>query len=203
MDLNWIWKGALIVLVGTLLLRLAGRKSISQMTVAQTVIMISIGTLLIQPISGRNIWVAFTVAGILVVSLILIEYVQIKSDKLESFFSGKSLIVIENGVINETNTKKLRFTVDKLEMRLRQANISKISDVKWATLEPNGQLGYMLHSNAQPATKQDIQNLVELINSKMQFPQSNLQVNQSNDIEDLFTEINNEGHIKPLPDHLQ
>ena len=46
MDLDWIWKAVLIVLSGTLLLRIAGRKSISQMTLAQTVIMIGIGSLL-------------------------------------------------------------------------------------------------------------------------------------------------------------
>jgi uncharacterized membrane protein YcaP (DUF421 family) len=202
-ELHWIWKAILIVLIGTLLLRVAGRKSISQMTVAQTVIMISIGSLLIQPVAGRNLWTTFGVAGLLVATLILLEYVQLKSDKLESFFSGNSLTVVENGVINEKNMKKLRFTTDKLEMRLRQLNVSKLSDVKWATLEPNGQLGYMLHPNAQPATKQDIQNLVELINSKMPAPQSNLHVNQSNQMEDIFTEVYKKGHRNPPPEHLQ
>jgi uncharacterized membrane protein YcaP (DUF421 family) len=33
--LEWILKSALIVLAGTVLLRIAGRKSISQMTLAQ------------------------------------------------------------------------------------------------------------------------------------------------------------------------
>lgn len=203
MELHWIWKSILIVLIGTILLRLAGRKSISQMTVAQTVIMISIGSLLIQPVSGKNVWTTFGVAGLLILTLITLEYIQLKSDKLETFFSGQSYTVIENGVINEKNMKKLRFTTDKLEMRLRQANIAKMSDVKWATLEANGQLGYMLHPNAQPATKQDIQNLVELVNSKIPSPQSNLQVNQLNQTEDIFTEVKNKGHRDEPPKHLQ
>jgi uncharacterized membrane protein YcaP (DUF421 family) len=202
-ELHWIWKAILIVLIGTLLLRLAGRKSISQMTVAQTVIMISIGSLLIQPVAGRNLWTTFGVAGLLVLTLIALEYVQLKSDTLERFFSGNSLTVIENGVINEKNMKKLRFTTDKLEMRLRQVNVSRMSDVKWATLEPNGQLGYTLHPNAQPATKQDIQNIVELINTKLAYPQSNLQVNQANQMDDIFTEVTKKGHSAPPPKHLQ
>ena len=52
MDLDWIWKAVLIVLSGTLLLRIAGRKSISQMTLAQTVIMIGIGSLLMALFSN-------------------------------------------------------------------------------------------------------------------------------------------------------
>lgn len=36
-----------------------------------------------------------------------------------------------------------------LEMKLRQNHIAVISDVKWATLEPNGQVGYELKEEAQ------------------------------------------------------
>ncbi|KAA2297616.1 DUF421 domain-containing protein, partial [Clostridioides difficile] len=43
MRMDWIWKSVLLVLIGMILLRIAGRKSISQMSVATTVIMISIG----------------------------------------------------------------------------------------------------------------------------------------------------------------
>ncbi|MBR3118639.1 MAG: DUF421 domain-containing protein, partial [Oceanobacillus sp.] len=51
-----LWKAIIIIVGGTFLLRIAGRKSISQMTLTQTVIMIGIGSLLIQPIAGEDIW---------------------------------------------------------------------------------------------------------------------------------------------------
>ncbi|MCD8510669.1 MAG: hypothetical protein LRY73_12900 [Bacillus sp. (in: Bacteria)] len=85
-DFHWIWKAIMIVFIATMLLRVAGRKSISQMTVAQTVLMISIGTLMIQPVSEKNIWITFLIALLLVITLIVIEYLQIKSDLLERFF---------------------------------------------------------------------------------------------------------------------
>ncbi|UTW70407.1 hypothetical protein KHA80_07955 [Anaerobacillus sp. HL2] len=65
---------------GLLILRFAGRKSISQLTVSQTVIMISIGTLMIQPVSNRNIWVTFLIALLLVLILMLLEFLQEKYD---------------------------------------------------------------------------------------------------------------------------
>ncbi|SER21889.1 hypothetical protein [Piscibacillus halophilus] len=61
MSLDLLWKAVLIVLVGTMLLRIAGRKTISQMTLAETVIMIAIGSLLIQPVSGNNLGVTFII----------------------------------------------------------------------------------------------------------------------------------------------
>ncbi|VTR61599.1 Protein of uncharacterised function (DUF421) [Actinobacillus pleuropneumoniae] len=56
--------------------------------------------------------------------------------------------------------KKLRLTVDALEMKLRQQGISKLSDVKTATIEPNGQLGYELQDYAKPVTLLQLEQLL-------------------------------------------
>jgi uncharacterized membrane protein YcaP (DUF421 family) len=95
MDLGLIWKAIIIVLGGTALLRIAGRKSISQMTMAQTVIMIGIGSLLIQPVAGENIWTTLGVGAVLVTTLFLMELAKVKSDAMEKIITGKSKILIK------------------------------------------------------------------------------------------------------------
>ena len=196
MDLNLIWQTLLIFIVGTIILRIGGRKTISQMTIPQTVMMIAIGTLLIQPVSGRGLWTTFGIAGLLVLCLIITEFIQLKFDNAETAISGKAVPVIENGTLIESNLKKLRLPVDKLEERLRQAGISSIRDVQYATLESNGQLGYTLKSEKQPATKEDIQNLIKFIQNG-QLLNTN---NQSQD--NIFTEILNK-NTDVIPKHLQ
>ena len=163
MDFNLIWQTILIFIVGTFYLRVSGRKTISQMTIPQTVLVIAIGTLLIDPVTRKGFWATFVLAGILVLSLIFTEYIQLKFDKAETVISGKAVPVIENGALLVDNMKKLRLTVDKLEERLRQVGITSIEDVQYATMESNGQLGYTLKPEKQPATKEDIQNLIALI----------------------------------------
>ena len=163
MDFTLIWQTILIFIVGTFYLRISGRKTISQMTIPQTVLVIAIGTLLIDPVTRKGFWATFFLAGILVLSLILTEYIQLKFDKAETIISGKAVPVIENGALLVANMKKLRLTVDKLEERLRQVGITSIEDVQYATMESNGQLGYTLKPEKQPATKEDIQNLIALI----------------------------------------
>jgi uncharacterized membrane protein YcaP (DUF421 family) len=208
LDLDWIWKAVLIILAGTFLLRIAGRKSISQMTLAQTVIMIGIGSLLIQPVAGKNIWTTLGVGAVLVLTLVIMEYAQIKSDKIETLITGKSKILIENGEINEKNLRKLRFTVDQLEMKLRQQNVSKVSDVKWATLEPNGQVGFILKQEAQPVTNKQFQELQQDIKEikallypiGVTYP---TQQTQSKNQQDLFLEVENKSHLSEPPKHLQ
>ncbi|RBW68156.1 DUF421 domain-containing protein [Bacillus taeanensis] len=203
MEFQWIWKAILIVFIGTMLLRLGGRKSISQMTVAQTVIMISIGTLLIQPVSEKNVWVTFLIAGLLIATLITMEYLQLKFDKFENLITGKAVMVIENGILNEKQLKKVRLTVDQLEMRLRQHNISKISDVKWATIETSGQLGFELKDAFKPATKGDLDKILQLLNSTYPMQAQPLSSQQPPQMQaDLFTEVNQQGNHQE-PKHLQ
>ncbi|MGM0875303.1 MAG: YetF domain-containing protein [Bacillota bacterium] len=62
----------------------------------------------------------------LVLTLVVVEFSQLKSDKIEKFITGISKILIKNGKLQESRLRKLRFTVDQLELKLRQASISKI-----------------------------------------------------------------------------
>lgn len=149
---NAIWKSVLLLISGIVLLRIAGRKSISQMTLAQTVVMISIGSIIIQPIIERSISRTIIAASTFIFLLIFLEWLQLKYDSFETLISGKAKTVIEDGQPVIKNLRSLRMTIDKLEMRLRQQGIQRISDVKTATLEPNGQLGYELKRHAQPLT---------------------------------------------------
>ena len=202
MDFNFIWKAIIIIIGGVLILRLAGRKSISQLTVAQTVLMIAIGSLIIQPLGDKNIWITMLITLVLVITLIVIEYITVKSDVLEGFFYGRSIIVIKDGIINEDNLRKLRLTVDMLELRLRQQGIQNISDMEWATIESNGQLGYMLKQEKQYATKQDIQALLSILQSLkpgLADQNTTFQSNENN----LFTEVNNEKYKHNPPDNLK
>lgn len=208
MEFDWIWKAILIILVGTLLLRIAGRKSISQMTLAQTVLMIGIGSLLIQPVAEKSIWVTFGVGAILVLTLIILEYTQLKVDGIEKIITGKAVTLIEKGQLNQKNMRKYRLTVDLLEMLLRQQNVSQINDVEWATLEPNGQIGFILKPEAQPMTKKDIQQILNQINqlqgtiNNLQFSNNMVNQNQTPQ-ENIFKEVLTKKHQTPPPKHLR
>lgn len=191
MDLNWIWQAILIFIIGTFILRVGGRKSISQMTISQTIVMIGLGSLLIQPVSGKGLLITFLIALILTVLMIITEYLEIKVDFLETLFSGKAVIVVENGKPNIKNLKKLRMSIDRLETRLRQAGISSIEDVKYATIEVSGQLGYELKDNKKPITQEDFIKLMSEV-SQMKTMIINNTTPKLNEKNNIFQEINSE-----------
>lgn len=193
--MNIFWKAIILVLTGTIFLRFAGRKSISQMTIAQTVVMISIGSLIVQPIAERNIQRTIITSAIFTGFIILMEYLQVKFDFIENLIAGKSKVVIKNGTIMPENMKRLRITVDQLEMRLRQQGISKISDVKTATLEANGQLGYELMKHAKPVTVGDLE---KILSSYIIQP-----ISQKQESNTIFSEVINKNHDTEVPKKLQ
>ncbi|WP_226035281.1 DUF421 domain-containing protein [Aquibacillus saliphilus] len=203
MDLHFIWKAIVVVIGGIIILRVAGRKSISQLTVAQTVMMVAVGSLIIQPVSERNIWITLVITLLMVLTLIFVEYLVLKFDKAETFIYGKSLVVVDNGKIIEKNLKKLRLTVDMLEVRLRQQNIQHISDLQWATIESNGQLGYLLKPSKLHATKEDIQMVMDTIQGTQFYPPIKKTDNQASDSNDIFSEVKNKKHVEKPPKDLK
>jgi uncharacterized membrane protein YcaP (DUF421 family) len=191
MDVDWIWKSALLVIAGMVLLRISGRKSISQMSVATTVIMISIGTTIVQPIANDELWKAIGSAAIFIVCLIIIEYLQLKYNWIERVLSGRSKVIIENGQLNTNNLRSVRMSVDQVEMMLRQQGISNIKDVKTATLEPNGQIGYELMRHAKPITIGELERILGLASK------GNM------DSSDLFQEVINNDNLSSIDPTLQ
>lgn len=134
------------------------------------------------------------VVGIFVVTLFLLEYLQVKINGAEKIFTGKSKVVIENGTINVSELRKLRLSVDQLEMRLRLNGISKVDDIKTATIEPNGELGYELKDEAKPLTKKDFQKLMDEYMLGIKESQS---MEQKNSASNIFTEIQEEQESNP------
>ncbi|MGC6174667.1 DUF421 domain-containing protein [Lacrimispora sp. 38-1] len=199
MDYSLIWKTIVIFLAGKFILRLGGRKSISQMTITQTIVMVGIGSLLIQPIAEDEIWGTLLIAFIFTMLMVISEYLEIKFDIFESLFSGKAVIVIENGEIILKNLKKLRLTVDRLETRMRQNGVSSIKDVKTATIEVSGQIGYELKDDKKPLTKEDFITIMAEISQKNQL-MTGCQKTQKSDSDSIFREVtakNKEGKNEP------
>ncbi|MBT2658079.1 DUF421 domain-containing protein [Bacillus sp. ISL-18] len=162
MDLSFIVKSFILFFTGVFLLRIAGRKSISQMTLAQTIVIVSLGHMIVEPIVEVSMVKAIGGAVIFVVSIIVVEYIQLHFNRFEKLIMGKSKMVIENGELNIKNLKKLRLTVDGLEMRMRNMGLTKIADIKMATIEPNGQLGYELKEEAKPLTIGEFKKLMNI-----------------------------------------
>ena len=65
---------------------------------------------------------------------------------------GRPVTVIQDGQIRQDALRHLRMTPGDLMEALRLAGASKISDIRYAIVETNGQLSVLLKAEAQPVT---------------------------------------------------
>jgi len=163
--MRFIWVSIVLVLAAIAILRISGRKSLSQMTIGTTVVMLSMGAVIVQPIVDKGLWKTIAVIAIFNGVLIVLEMLQLRLKWLERFLSSKPIVVIENGQVHWDRLRRMRITQSKFEMRLRQIGFDRVDDIEIATIESNGEIGYTLKPEAQPVTKRDLRVLLDEMRS--------------------------------------
>jgi uncharacterized membrane protein YcaP (DUF421 family) len=173
----------LLLLYGILIMRLVGKKSISQMTFPTFVMTIVFGSILAIPISSEKVNMTMYIVAIMVILLIIIQFSSLKINWFEKLFVGQSVALVENGNINKKNLQKTRITVDQLKSSLRELKVANISDCKTITVEPNGKIGVELRRAVSPITYQDCHDLIDLkIKQLMNDLVASFEVNKKYDI---------------------
>jgi len=108
----------------------------------ELVIAIMIADLAAIPIADSGIPIF---AGILPMLGLLIMHdfisiLNLKSIKMREIICGKPSILIYRGKIQEKELKKENFTLNELEERLREKDITNLGDVEYAILETSGEI---------------------------------------------------------------
>ncbi|MBB6452712.1 uncharacterized membrane protein YcaP (DUF421 family) [Salirhabdus euzebyi] len=154
------WIQAIIYIVAAiLLLRIGGKRTISQATPSEVAIMIGIGTVLVHPLKSEDPWISVYHGSLIILGLIILSLTQIYFTKTKKWIQGEPLLLIKDGNILTRNLKKARITEDELKMKLRIKKVSDISTLKSVTLEISGDIGVEKNNNEIAATKKDIEDM--------------------------------------------
>ncbi|OXM82364.1 DUF421 domain-containing protein [Paenibacillus rigui] len=188
---NIILNAIILAAMGTLLLRLAGRKSLAQMTTPQVAILLTIGAVLGSEVGGKGLLPSIIATATFIGFLVAMEWISLRWNGAETAVKGKAILIISDGNLMIDNLKKLRMSVDDLEQRLRLAGISHFQDVKTGTIERNGEFGYEWMPEAKPVTVKDLE---RILGEKL-----GALTNKNN----IFTEIKGDTHEQAIPEILQ
>lgn len=138
--------------------RLLGRQQVSQLTFHEYVNGITFGSIAANLASDLDNdtmqhFVCLILFGLLTG---LISYISLKNRSFLKIVEGEPVIVIQKGKILEKNLSRLRYSIDNLNLLLRQNGCSTAKDVEYALLEPNGQLSVFLKAKKKPVTLEDL-----------------------------------------------
>lgn len=134
--------------------RIMGKRQIGELQPSELVITILISEIAAIPINDNGIPLVNSFIPLLVlVSLeIITSCVSIKSRKFRNVMQGNSIIIIKDGVIDQVQIKRLRFSVDDIMEELRKKNVFDINEVQYAIVETDGSISIMFKPNKRPVT---------------------------------------------------
>ena len=135
-----------------------GKRQIGDMQPNELVITLLISEIAAIPLQDTSQPLLFGIGAIfmLVILEIVMSILAMKFRKIRKIMSGKSVVVIKNGEIDQKAIKDVRMTVLDLIEMLRGQNVFDISTIAFAVLEVNGDLSVLLKSEEQNATAKDL-----------------------------------------------
>ncbi len=135
-------------------LRLMGKRQLGELQPAELCITILISNIASLPIEDTSIPMVLGMIPVLVLVAfeIIVSNISLQSKRFRSLLSGKPVIVIHGGSIDQKALRKLRFSIDDLMESLRQDGIFDIRDVEYAIVETNGKVSILPKFEAQNVT---------------------------------------------------
>ncbi len=141
-----------------LMMRLTGKRQIGQLQIGELVVTFLISELASWPIQDTQtpIWYPLASIAVLVLLEIGFSYLSLKSIKIRKMIEGRPSVLIENGIINQDELRKNRFSVDDLIESIRQCGALSVGEVESAILETNGHISVFLKKSSSPPSADDI-----------------------------------------------
>ena len=140
-----------------LLAKLMGTKQVSQMTMFDYVVGITIGSIAAElateleaPAKPLTALVAYGAAAV------AISVLTNKSPKARSVVTGKPLALLEDGVIYRDNLKKARLDLNEFLTYCRIGGWFDLNQLQTAVLEHNGVVSFLPREKDRPATPADL-----------------------------------------------
>ena len=152
---------SLIVLF--LVTKMLGKKQVSQLSLFDYVIGISIGnfaaemTINLESNEINGIW-AVVIFGMFAY---FVSIITMKSICLRRFFMGTPTTIVQDGKILEKNLRKVKFDINDMLEEIRGAGYFDLSQVKYAVMEANGKFSILPYPEYRPLTPNDMNIKVE------------------------------------------
>ena len=138
-----VLRSAAIYIVVLFVFRVAGRRTLSELTTFDFVLLLVIGEATQQALLGDDF--SITNAFIVIVSLvgmdITLTYIKRKSVRIAKLIDGESMIIVEYGRVLDRRIQKSRIDQDDILQAARTTQgLERLDQIKFAILEKDGKI---------------------------------------------------------------
>lgn len=151
-----ILRATVMFFIMFLLLRLLGKRELTQVTPFELVLLIVMGDLVQQGITHNDLSLTGATLAISTIAFwaLALSWFTYLSPRAERLLEGVPRVLIRNGELVGPNMRRDRITRAELETEMRLAGIARIADVAWAILEPHGKISFIRAGYGEDSSSQ-------------------------------------------------
>lgn len=148
------FRSIILYIVVVIVMRLMGKRQLGELEPSEFAVTVMISELATIPMQDSDIPLLHGIIPILaIISLeFIMTFLSLKSIRFRTFSCGKPSILIREGTIDQKELKRVRISIDELMSALRNKNATDISKIRYAILEPGGQLSVINYEDSSPVT---------------------------------------------------
>lgn len=141
-----------------LVTKLIGKKQVSELSLFDYVISISIGNFAAEMTMNLDTQSINGFVSVVIFGLIgtLVSIFTMKSISLRRFFMGTPTIIIDNGKFVYKNMKRTKIDMNDFLQTARIAGYFDINQIKYALMEANGQISFLPKEEYLPVTNKNM-----------------------------------------------
>lgn len=140
--ITYVFRFIIVYFIMIFSMRFLGKRQLGQMEMSELIAAFFLSELATDMLTDKNVSFiqGITSIGIMIVLELAVSFLAIKIPLMKKVFDFSPDFLIKEGKILEKELLKNRVTLDELFSMLRQNGFYDINTVRFAILEPNGQL---------------------------------------------------------------
>ncbi|MFD1104810.1 MULTISPECIES: DUF421 domain-containing protein [Sphingobium] len=152
-----ILRASVMFFIMYLLLRLLGKRELSQVTPFELVLLVVMGDLVQQGITHNDLSMTGAALAISTIAFwaLTLSWITYLSPRAERLLEGVPRVLVKDGELIVANMRRDRITRVEAEIEMRLAGISRIAEVACAILESNGKMSFIAKKDDEAARQQD------------------------------------------------
>jgi len=140
-----VFRGIFVFFFLYVLMRMMGRRELSSLEPFDLILLIVLGDAIQQGLTQDDYSV--TGALIAITTLAVLQrgtsYLSFRFGTVRRILEGEPVVIVQDGRVIESNLRRERLTTGEVCEEARQQQIDSLDRVKWAVLEPNGNISFI------------------------------------------------------------
>jgi uncharacterized membrane protein YcaP (DUF421 family) len=138
-------------------LRAMGRKELSELSSFDLILLIVMGDLIQQGVTGDDRSVVGAMLAVTTMALLVLgsSYLSFRSSRAQSLLEGTPVLILEDGRPLEEVLRIERLTLDEVQDAAREQGIGDLADVRYGVLEADGKFSFVRTDDVRPRKAQE------------------------------------------------